>query len=171
VTSIREVTNKKHQVTEVIVTFSGAVNAAEADDPALYRLATAGKKGSFTAKNAKVIKLGSAMYNSGNDTVTLIPRKPFALAKPVQLQVMGLPPSGLQDSTGRYIDDGHNGTAGGNAVAIFSRGGAAIEAMTSETTGPQTVAIAAIVDALFQHDELAGVMPVHRSRRGGHLKK
>jgi hypothetical protein len=45
VTGVRDVTNKKHQVTEVLVTYSGAVNAAEADNLATYRLATAGKKG------------------------------------------------------------------------------------------------------------------------------
>jgi cyclophilin family peptidyl-prolyl cis-trans isomerase len=164
-TAVREVTNKKHQVMELVVTFSGAVNAAEADDPALYRLATAGKKGSFTAKNAQVIKLKSAAYDSTDNTVTLVPRKPFALTKPVQLQVNGLPPSGLQDSTGRFIDGDHNGTAGGNAVAILSRGGVAIEAMTSGSAGAQPVAIAAIGDALFQHDEPAGVTPAHSGRR------
>jgi cyclophilin family peptidyl-prolyl cis-trans isomerase len=157
--AVREVTNKKHQVRELLATFSGAVNAAEADDPALYRLATAGKKGSFTAKNAKVIKLKSAAYDSTDNTVILIPRKPFALTKPVQLQVSGLPPSGLQDSSGRFIDGDHNGTAGGNAVAILSRGGVTIDAMTSGSGGAQPVAIAAVSDALFEGDEQAGMVP------------
>jgi hypothetical protein len=151
------VTNKKHQVTEVLVTYSGAVNAVEADDPALYRLAMAGKKGSFTARNAQVIKLKSAVYDGTDNTVALIPRKPFALTKPVQLRVNGLPPSGLQDSTGRFL--------GGGAVAILSRGGVAIDAMTSGTTATQPVAIAAVVDALFERDEPAGAVPAHRGRR------
>ena len=55
--NVQVVTNKKHQVTEVLVSFSGAVNAAEAQDTALYQLVMAGKQGSFTAKNAQVIKL------------------------------------------------------------------------------------------------------------------
>jgi hypothetical protein len=139
------------------VTFSGAVNAAEADDPALYRLAIAGKKGSFTAKNAQVIKLKSAVYDGTDNTVALFPRKPFALTKPVQLRVNGQPPSALQDSTGRFL--------GGNAVAILSRGGVVIDAMNLGTTGTQPVAIAAVVDALFERDEPAGAVPAHRGRR------
>ena len=91
VTGIRDVTNKKHQVTEVIVTFNGTVNATEADNPAIYRLTLPGKKGSYTAKNAKAIKLKSATYNPATDTVTIIPGKRFALTKPVQLVVMARP--------------------------------------------------------------------------------
>src|SRR5262249_57694235 len=108
VTGVRDVANKKHQVTEVIVTFSGAVNPVEAQNPAIYRLTLPGKKGSYTAKNAKVIKLKSAVFNAANDTVTLIPSKPFAVTKPVQLQIKGQPPAGLQDGSGRFIDGDRN---------------------------------------------------------------
>ncbi len=164
VTSVRDVTNKKHQVTEVIVTFSGAVNAAEADNLATYRLATAGKKGSFTAKNAQVIKLKSAVYDAADDTVTLIPKKAFALTKPVQLRIDGLPPSGLQDSSGRFIDGDDNGTSGSNAIAILSRAGATIDSLVSATTGSQAVGIQAVIDALFERDEMVGVTRDHRAR-------
>jgi hypothetical protein len=165
-TNARDITNKKHQVTEVLITYSGAVNAAEADNPAIYRLAVPGKKGSFTAKNAKVIKLKSVVYNAVTDTVTLIPSKPFALTKPVQLQVNGLPPSGLQDSAGRYIDGDHNGTPGGNAVAVITKHGATIDAVSSGTAAVQTIAMSAIVDALFDRDEVVGLFSAHRDRRG-----
>jgi hypothetical protein len=50
VTGVQLEANKKHMVTQIIVDFSGAVNAAEADSVGTYRLATAGKKGSFSAK-------------------------------------------------------------------------------------------------------------------------
>jgi hypothetical protein len=149
------VTNKKHQVTEVLVTFSGAVNAAEADNPAIYRLAMPGKKGSYTAKNAKVIKLKSAAFNAATTTVTLIPKKPFAVTKPVQLQVNGLPPSGLQDSTGRYIDGDHNGTAGGNAIAVIAKRGVTVDAKVSARVDAGKPHIrAAVIDALLAHGEL-----------------
>ena len=88
-------------MTEVLVTFSGAVNAAEAQGHGAYSLVMAGNHGSFTARNATRIKLRAASYNAANNTVTLIPRKAFALTKKVQLQVDGMPPSGLQDSLGR----------------------------------------------------------------------
>ena len=62
--------NRKHQVTQILVTFSGAVNFQEADQTGIYRLAHPGKKGSYTARNAVVIKLRSASYQrdqSGRD--------------------------------------------------------------------------------------------------------
>src|ERR1017187_9346071 len=107
--------NKKHQVTEVDVIFSGAVNSLEAASLATYRLATPGKKNSYTAKNAGIIKLKNAVYNASNNTVALTPKKPFALTKPVQVLVYGTGPTALQDSDGRDVDGDHNGTAGGNA--------------------------------------------------------
>jgi hypothetical protein len=90
------------------------VNAAEAQSLGEYSLVMAGSHGSFTAQNAKKIKLKAASYNATTDTVTLVPRKPFALTKKVQLQVDGLPPSGLQDSLGRLIDGDRSGRPGSN---------------------------------------------------------
>src|SRR5262249_47367898 len=104
----------------------GDVIAAQAQNTAEYRLARAGKRGSFTARNARLIKLRSAVYNGASDTVTLTPKKPFALTKPVQLQVSGQPPSGLDDTLGRLIDGNRSGQAGSNAVVVLPRGGAAI---------------------------------------------
>ena len=121
VTKVVDKLNKKHQVTEVDVIFSGPVNSAEADSTATYRLATPGKKHSYTAKNAGVIKLSRAVYTASKNTVALTPKKPFALTKPVQVLVYGTGASALQDSVGRDLDGDHNGTAGGNAVAILSR--------------------------------------------------
>ena len=57
VTSVQDVLNKNRQVTEVIITFSGAVNIVEADNKGIYRLATPGKRGSYTAKNSGIIAL------------------------------------------------------------------------------------------------------------------
>ncbi len=118
-----DVTNNKHQVTEVLVTFSGPVNSTEADQTGTYRLAQPGKGGSYTAKNAKVITLKSAVYTGVKVTVALTPVKPFALKKPVQLLVYGTGATELKDSYGGPIDGGKN------AIAILSAGGATIEAI------------------------------------------
>src|SRR5262249_10510922 len=53
-TGVKVSANKKHLVTQILVTFSGPVKVAEAQNRSTYRLVIAGKKGSFTAKNAKV---------------------------------------------------------------------------------------------------------------------
>jgi hypothetical protein len=157
VSNVQVVKNRKHQVTEILVTFSGAVNAAEADSLATYRLATAGRHGSFTAKNSRIIKLKAAAYNAANDTVALFPRRPFALTKKVQLQVEGVPPAGLQDSAGRLIDGSHTGHPGSNAAIVLSSGGASIAAVPLGSTGVPNSMDAATVDALLELDAFARV--------------
>ena len=121
VVSVEVVKNKKHLVTEIVVDFSGPVNAAEADNIANYRLATANGKRSFTAMNSPVLKLRSALFNPANDTVTLTPKKAFALTKAVELTIRGMAPLGLQDSSGQFIDGDDDGAAGSNAVALIRR--------------------------------------------------
>jgi hypothetical protein len=121
--SVNDTLNKKHLVTKITIDFSGPVNAAQAQSTGIYRLATAGKHGSFTAKNATIIKLRSAAYDSASDSVTLTPTKAFALTKTVQLVVEGQPPSGLQDSTGRLIDGGNIGKPGSNGVVLLTSKG------------------------------------------------
>ena len=49
--------------------------SCEADSVGTYRLAMPGKKKSFTAKNATVVKLKSAVFDAGRDEVTLTPKK------------------------------------------------------------------------------------------------
>jgi hypothetical protein len=165
VTHVQMVLNKKHLVTQILVTFSGPVNATEAQNPGIYRLATAGKKGSFTAKNAKLNALKSASYSAVNDTVTLTPRKPFKLSKPIQLQVNGLPPSGLEDSVGRLIDGNHDGQPGGNAVGLLGRGGATISAVALQGIGPVPSFEASAIDALLEQGDLTRWLHASRAKR------
>ena len=121
-------TNKRHMVTGIDVTFSGPVNATQAADTGIYRLAYPGKGGSYTARNALVVKLHAAQYSTATDSVTLTPRKPFALkAQALQLEIDGTAPSGLQDVVGRYLAGADNGQAGSDAVASISKSGVNIE--------------------------------------------
>src|SRR4051794_6648579 len=90
-----------------------------------------GKKGSFTAKNARVIKLKSAGDDALINEVILSPKEAFALTKPVQFQVDGVSPEGLQDSKGRLIDGDHDGEAGGNTVALLRAKAAILSAVVA----------------------------------------
>jgi len=128
VESVQLETNKKHKVTGIVIDFSGAVNATEAQSIATYELVAAGKGGSFTGKGAKLIKIKSAVYDTADHEVILTP-SPFGLSKPVELVVYGSGSHGLLDAEGRYIDGNHDGVAGGNAVAILSNGGAHVNAV------------------------------------------
>ena len=139
-TKVVDKTNKKHQVTEVDVIFSGRSIPSRPTRLATYRLATPGKKNSYTAKNAGIIKLKKAVYTPSNNTVALTPKKPFALTKPVQVLVYGTGPTALQDSDGRDIDGDHNGTAGGNAIAIIAKKGVTVDAK-----------VAALAEAITPH--------------------
>ena len=99
VTGVGDVMNKRHLVTQITVQFSGDVNAAQGDLTSTYRLALPGRRGSYTARNAPVIKLKKAVYDSSTKTVTLTLRAPLALSrKKLQLLVNGLTPSGLTDN-------------------------------------------------------------------------
>jgi hypothetical protein len=85
--------NRRHQVTRIILDFIGVLDAGLAGSLAPYSLTVAGRHGSFTARNARTIALASAMYSAATDSVTLVPRKPFGLNKPVQLRIHGLLPA------------------------------------------------------------------------------
>ncbi len=96
--------NKQHQVVKVIAIFSGALDFTEANNKAFYRLATPGKHGSYTAKNAGIIHLKKAVYTGAKRQChsdadqAVYPEK----AGPASHRRSG--PSGLQDSLGRYLD-------------------------------------------------------------------
>jgi hypothetical protein len=156
-TSVTDKTNKKHQVTQITVVFSGSVNSAQAGmTTGIYRLATPGKHRSYTAKNAAVIKLKSATYTDSTHSVTLIPKKPFAITKPVQLLINGVAPSGLEDSTGRLIDGNHDGQPGGNAIAILSRGGAKVSAVEQTRAAARPEVHSRLIDTLLARGERLG---------------
>jgi hypothetical protein len=145
---VKVVTNQNHQVTEVLVIFSGAVKTAEAVRIGTYRLATAGKLGSYTAKDASVIKLKSAVYSGSTITVRLTPLRPFIISKPVQLVVYGTGHTALHDSLSRLIDGDHNAKAGGNAIAILSQKSVAVDVVPLVQTTGKPPAHPAAVDLL-----------------------
>ncbi len=123
ITGVRVLQNKKHMVTEILIDFSGSVNASEAESLGTYQLTTAGSKGSFTARNARHVALSSAAYTDAAHEVALKPRKAFALTKAVELKVIGQPPGGLQDSSGRFIDGNNDGIGGDDGEFVITRRG------------------------------------------------
>jgi hypothetical protein len=149
--AVQSQTNKKHEVTGIIVGFSSGLSVAQAQNAAEYRLTTAGKNGSFTGKNTKPITLRKAVYNASNNTVTLIPSKPFSTQKPVQLEVIG-----VTDSLGRPVVGNQNGTPGGIATAILKGKGATISAVPAIRTQPRV--LGSMVDVLAENNDLLDVI-------------
>jgi hypothetical protein len=123
ISSVHVVQNKKHLVTGIVVDFTGDLNASSAQNAADYVLTTAGKKGKHKAAKAKPLALRSASYNGALHEVTLTPSKPFSLTNTVQLLVNGQSPSGLQDSSGRFIDGNNDGIPNDNGLFVITRQG------------------------------------------------
>jgi uncharacterized repeat protein (TIGR03803 family) len=117
-TDVQPAFNRRHQVTQIIVDFSGPVDAGLADSLDTYTLTVAGRHGSFAGRHSRRITLASAVYSNSTDSVTLVPARPFSLNRPVELRVHGLLP-------------------GGDAVAILSRQGVHIEARRQPGTLPR----------------------------------
>ena len=137
VDSVQTVT-KKHLITEILVGFSGAVNATEAQATSTYQLIMANSAGLFVPTKKTLVKIKSASY--ANDAVTLKLKTPLKLKKSVELIVDGVAPNGLQDSYGRLIDGADNGQSGSNAVSVISKSGVKIDAVPG---GPMAVKVAA----------------------------
>jgi hypothetical protein len=150
-------TSKKRRVTQIMVCFSGHLNADQADPISPYHLATPSKRGSHTAKGAKAIALKSALYSVATSQGTLTLRKPFKITKPVQLLIHRTGPSGLQDSLGRLIDGNHDGQAGGDAVAILSRKGVSLDRVSHSPADARRASHPSAVDALLERGDLIGL--------------
>ena len=90
-TGVDSTTSHKQQVTAVSLTFDGSIDPSTASSPATYQLVKQGKHGLFIDKGKAKIKIKSVSYDPSNQTVTLIPRKPFALSKPVEVLIGGKP--------------------------------------------------------------------------------
>src|SRR5271166_2164913 len=127
VTGANDVLNSKHQVTQIVIDFSGPLNASQAVQRSYYRLAFPGSHGSYTAKNARVVSFKKPVYNAALYTVTLTPGRPFALTRKAELLIRGNPPNGLRDSQGHLIDGNHDGHPGGNASVFLSSSGVTVE--------------------------------------------
>jgi hypothetical protein len=120
ITGVQRVLNKRRQITKIFITFSGPLDGTEAEEVGIYRLIVAGKHGSFTTKTARTVRLRSAIYDAADGQVTLVLKRSLSFSRPIQLQVNGQPPAGLQDSVGRYIGGGTD------AVVVLRRGAAMI---------------------------------------------
>ncbi len=88
-----------------------------------------------------------------------LPRKPFALSIQVQPRVNGLSPRAFRIGPVELIDGDHNGTAGGNAIAILVRSGVSIAAIASASMVGQFFGILAVVDDLWEQGEMLNMLP------------
>ena len=140
----------KKKVKEILVDFSGALEAGPAQSLANYQLISSGKSKKFGTKTNKPVALKSATYNPATDSVSLLTRSTLVLTDPLKLTVNG---SGLLDTLGRQIDGGDDGQPGGYAVAVLTSRGATVT--SAVPAAMQAKPSARLVDELLDGDELS----------------
>ena len=108
---------------ELVVTFSGALERASAQNLNDYHLVAAGKDKKFGTRDDTKVKLAAPTYaataNPTAYTVTLTP-KGTVPKQPLQLTINA---AGTLDAAGRPIDGNRDGQPGGDFQATFQGGG------------------------------------------------
>jgi trimeric autotransporter adhesin len=151
--------SRKKSVKELLVTFSGALNASDADNLAAYTLEAAVRKKKVTVYS-KPVRLNPPSYNSATNTVTL-PLRGKPPAKTMQLTIIA---AGLLDAEGRELDGNNDGRPGGNFVATLTKGG--VISMARSTAEVRAHQVTAAVDALMADGFLRMIRRQHGYRQG-----
>ncbi len=106
----------KHKSVEgIVLQFSEALNAADAQSISSYSLATVAKT---KKQKSKPVALSSATYSSSAFTVTLLTKKTLVLSPALTLTVSA---SSLLDAFGRELDGDDSGQPGSNYTAVLSK--------------------------------------------------
>jgi subtilisin-like proprotein convertase family protein len=114
-------------ITEVIITFSDAMNRTIAETDANYEIRDSGKDRRFDTRDDKIIGLASADCNplpADCTQVTIKAIKSFTRKRPVRLLVRDT----LVDLGGNRLDGNGDGQPGGNYTKVFGPGVAAVTA-------------------------------------------
>jgi hypothetical protein len=101
------------ETTALVLTFSQAMDASQAEALGNYTLIAAGHG------HRRVIRLVVANYDAAALTVTLVPSQTLNLHRVYQLTVNGVAPTGLTNTSGVLLDGNGDGSPGGNYVAIL----------------------------------------------------
>jgi hypothetical protein len=153
----------RHKTAKVlVVTFSGALNANDAQNTLAYNLVAAGKDKRFGTKDDKPVKIASAAYNSGANTVTLKPKGTV----PNQTLQLTIPSGLVLDLEGRQIDGNRDGQPSGNFVGTFGKQGISLASVPQ--SGLMHAVSANALDALLVADILPSQYSFrHRHRQDG----
>ena len=115
----------------MVLSFTGTLNPADADNLAAYHLVTLGKLNKKTHQHAtKPVKLLSVTYNPAQDTVTLTTKGKLA-NQPLELSVNT---TAVRDASGQPIA-GTSGQAGGAFVETFSKKGVSLARVSAAGAG------------------------------------
>ncbi len=131
---------RKKSVKELLISFSGALDAGAAANLGAYTLDAAGKK--KTSGFTKPVGLGSPSYNASNNTVTLM----LGGKAPKKAMQLTINAAVLEDAEGRPLDGNNDGQPGGNYVGTLGGAGVLIRAQPAVEIRKSTVTAA--IDAI-----------------------
>ena len=141
--SIQKIKLSKHKtVQEIVLQFSEALDAADAQNSNAYTLATVAKS---KKQKSKPVALSSATYNASAFTVVLLTRQKLSLNPPLDLTVRA---ASLLDSLGRQLDGNDSGHQGANFTAVLSKAGTTVT--SARIGGLSSRAVDAVLAAGFR---------------------
>ncbi len=135
------------------LTFSEPLDATDASNPKSYRLIFVGPPPFPGAKSTSFIRVQKAMYNPTAHSVTLKARRPLALARSIEVEVIG---STITSAAGVLLDGNGQGKLGSNFTAQFLPG--------SHRPGSATVSAARAVSMLRSRPAVMRLHTDHHSR-------
>ncbi len=167
---------KAPKETVLVLQFSGALNAAAADNVNAYELASvitvkATGKGKHkqppTTKLGKPVTPAKAVYTASNNEVTLTPRGTLNLTKPEELIVDAVL---VTDTLGREIDGNDDGQPGGDYIATINGTRVTPGGLPLARSLPQPAIVEDAIDDLLARGELADLTRALRARREGRTR-
>lgn len=109
------------KITSITLKFSKALSQASAEALSSYGIFNRNSDGPYGSGSRRGLKLGSAVYNSSDDTVVLTPKHPLRMNKIYQFVAYGT--DGVTDQAGRPLQNNSSSTsAGPNYSTFFGQG-------------------------------------------------
>jgi hypothetical protein len=116
-----QVVMKNGALSQIIVSYSAAMDAAAVAALADYTLIDAGTDPIFGNKNDKTIRIAKAAYNAASHSVTLTLKKTVSLKDSIRLTVNAQGPGGVHDLGGRFLNSPSGSATGKNAVVSLGK--------------------------------------------------
>jgi hypothetical protein len=120
------------QKTYLVLDFDGPLDPTSAEDIANYTISGPDNRHGHRGHRVKV---GSAIYNTATNSVTLVPATRLNIHETYTLTINGTTPFGVANPSGMLLDGAANGKPGSNYVTSLTRRNLAGRAKELATTG------------------------------------
>ncbi len=150
---------KNGALREIIVTYSSSMNTASTLDLNDYVLENAGPNHIFGGRSVRVMRWKTVSYDPSHDSVTLVLKKPDSLKNSLRLTINAQPPSGVQATSGEFLNESPTGASGPNSVFYYGQ-----KPRSPKPKGLNAGKGKASADARTLHRETGAVATLHKGR-------